>query len=213
MIDSNDTDDVWWFYPLQYGDMLANHEWVPLYIKRLLASDFVAHALAEGRRGDVCDALLLWAASFDQNPAGTLPDDDVVLARLAGYGTDIEGWRAARPGALWGWRPTIIQDGEGKGDRLGHPVIADIAEDMHKRRKGRDHSREEGLRAQHRTRVKAKLVAMKMSHLAENNHVVTEVAEWLRNAKLYITDDNVRVALEVVAGVPKIVPIERNAVR
>jgi len=49
-------------------------------------------------------AINLWCASFHQVPASSLPDDDAILAYLAGLGRDVRTWRKMRKaGALRGW--------------------------------------------------------------------------------------------------------------
>ncbi|MEA5162036.1 DUF1376 domain-containing protein [Cereibacter johrii] len=199
-----------WEYPLAFGDTLSSHEWVPLHINRLLTSRFVARALAENRRADIGTALLLWCEAFRQDPAGTLPDDDLELARLAGYGADLESWRAAREGALYGWRETHISNQEeAPGNRrLGHVMIAGIARDMHRRKRGRDQARTEGSKAVARTRVKKKLIEIKCSRAAESPDVVIAIADWLGERDLYITTDNVRAAFEATRGGPKLVQVQ-----
>jgi len=198
-----------WLYPLEYGDRLSNHDWVPLYVNRLLTSDFVAYACAEDRRQDIGTALILWAESFKQDPAGTLPDDDVQLAQIARFGRDIEGWRAARAGALHGWGIVQIPNADEDGPvRLGHAVIAGIASEMHKRKMGRDQSRENQRLATQRSRVRAKLAALKYpKHISGNDQVVQAVTAWLDQSSLFITDDNVRAALEAAVGIPRVVDI------
>ncbi|AXQ93189.1 DUF1376 domain-containing protein [Cereibacter azotoformans] len=199
-----------WEYPLAFGETLSSHEWVPLHINRLLTSRFVARALAEGRRADIGTALLLWCEAFRQDPAGTLPDNDFELARLAGFGADIEGWRAARAGALYGWRETHIvnEDSASDNPRLGHPMIAGIARDMHRRKRGRDQARTEGAKAVARTRVKKKLLEINCTRAAESADVVTAIADWLGERDLYITSDNVRAAFEATRGGPKLVQFQ-----
>src|SRR5262249_23249587 len=59
-------------------------------------------------------------ASWHQVPAASLPDDDRVLAQLAGYGRVIREWQKVRDGALRGW--VKCSDG-----RLYHPVVAEKA--------------------------------------------------------------------------------------
>ena len=56
--------------------------------------------------------------SWDQMPAGSLPDDDIELARLADFGRDLKGWRKIKPMALHGW----FQCDDG---RLYHRVVAE----------------------------------------------------------------------------------------
>lgn len=198
-------------YPLQWGDTLSNHDWMPLHINRLLSSKFVAYVCAENRRDEGFTAMLLWFESMKSDPAGALPDDDVQLAQMARFGGDVEAWRRVRAGALYGWRPVQV-DGEKAvaGPMLGHPVVAEVANDMFRRKRGRDQSRKAQQVAVQRSRVRAKLKAMKQERLAEADHVVFAVADWLANANLYITDDNVRAALEDVAQVPRVVSFGRG---
>lgn len=65
-------------------------------------------------------AVLLWAAAWHEVPAASLPDDDKMLAKLAGYGRDISGWLEIRQEALW----KFVKCSDG---RLYHPVIAEKA--------------------------------------------------------------------------------------
>lgn len=195
-----------WVYALRKGDMLVSHEWVELHVHRLLSSRFVAHAIRDGRRADIGTALILWAECFRQDPAGTLPDDDVELAQLAKFGADVEGWRGARAGVLYGWRPVHIDGAEeGEPPRLGHPFIERLAARAHGRKAGREQAREAGRLATLRSRVKAKLTAMKMARLASSKEVVDAVAGWLDRSQLYCTDDNVRAGLDTLGIAPKVV--------
>ena len=185
-----------WAYPLRHGDRLQSYDWMPLYVDRLLSSHFVASAIYNGRRQDISTALLLWAASMKQDPAGTLPDDDIELAQLARFGTDIEGWREARAGALYGWRAVHIDDAPpGARPRLGHPLIAEIARDQFSRKRGR-----------------ATLREAKHARIAENEFAVEQIAQWLRDNDLYVTTENVRVAMETVMGGPKVVSMNGGGV-
>lgn len=198
-----------WFYPLAWGATLSSHDWMPLYVNRLLTSDFVAYAIAEDRREDIGTALLLWSESLKQDPAGTLPDDDIALARLAGYGPDVAAWRSARGGALYGWRSCFI-DGEhhgvgGGAGRLGHPVIAEICRDMYRRKRGRDQSRDAAAFNTLKSRIRTKLKAIGSSRLAGNEFLVEQIARWLREYGHYATEDNIRAAIEALNGVPKVV--------
>lgn len=84
-----------WTYPLRRGETVADQDWVPIYFHKLLGSRLVARACAAGAEGRAAGfaAMLLWFEAVRQDPAGTLPDDDVELARLAGYGPDVQAWR------------------------------------------------------------------------------------------------------------------------
>lgn len=198
-----------WVYPLQYGDRLPNFDWMPLYGERLLSSRFVASAIHARRREDIGTALLLWAASMKQNPAGTLPDDDVELAHLAGFGADVDGWRDARAGlALYGWQPVHVQDMPPKtAPRLAHQVLAEIAVDQFRRKRGRERGREAAAWATAKFRVRSKLREIKHDRIAGNDYAVDQVAQWLRDHDLYVTTENVRCAIETVLGSPKVVPM------
>jgi hypothetical protein len=63
---------------------------------------------------------MLWGAAWHQVPAASLPDDDRVLARYAGYGRAVEQWKLIREGALRGF--VRCRDG-----RLYHRTLAEKA--------------------------------------------------------------------------------------
>ena len=103
--------------PLTPADCdLRDFEFMPLDVVRLRDSDLASLVTGEEFRA----AVLLWCASWHQVPAASLPMDDMVLAKLAGYGRVVKEWQAVREGALRGW----IQCSDG---RLYHPVVAEKA--------------------------------------------------------------------------------------
>jgi hypothetical protein len=95
---------------------LREFSWMSLDIRRLRDSDLAAVATGEEFRA----AVLLWCAAWHQVPAASLPDDDRLLANLAGFGRDVDAWKAVREGALRGF--ALCSDG-----RLYHPVVAEKA--------------------------------------------------------------------------------------
>lgn len=95
---------------------LRDFAFMPLDVARLRDSDLAIQVGAEEFRA----AVLLWCAAWHQVPAASLPDDDKVLAALAGYGRVVAEWRKHREGALYGW--VKCSDG-----RLYHPVVAEKA--------------------------------------------------------------------------------------
>jgi hypothetical protein len=98
------------------GCDLRDFAFMPLDVQRLRDSDLAALESPE-----CCwSAVLLWCASWHQIPAASLPDDDRVLAQLAGFGRVIKEWQRVREGALRGW--VKCSDG-----RLYHPVVAQKA--------------------------------------------------------------------------------------
>lgn len=93
---------------------LRDFPFTPVYRAALFSSTFHAKATdAEWRAG-----VTLWLKSWDQVPAGTLPNDDVVLCRLAELGADLRAWRKIKERALHGW----FQCADG---RLHHKVVAE----------------------------------------------------------------------------------------
>lgn len=93
---------------------LQDFPFMPLHVARLRDSD-----LAAEEKPEACwYAVLLWAASWHQLPAGSLPDNDAILARLIGLGRDLRTFRRHKAAAMRGF--AICDDG-----RLYHPVVAE----------------------------------------------------------------------------------------
>ncbi|WP_207210882.1 DUF1376 domain-containing protein [Lichenibacterium minor] len=95
---------------------LRDFAYLPLDAVRLRDSDLAALSSGDGFRA----AVLLWCTSWHQSPAASLPDDDRLLARYAGYGRDVDAWKAVRNEALRGYQ--LCSDG-----RLYHPLLAEKA--------------------------------------------------------------------------------------
>lgn len=101
--------------PVPAGTDLRAYAFTPIYRARLFGSAFHARATdAEWRAG-----VTLWLKSQDQVPAGSLPDDDIELCRLAEFGRDMRTWRKVKAMALHGWYR--CSDG-----RLYNSVVAEI---------------------------------------------------------------------------------------
>ena len=92
---------------------LRDFAFMPLHVVRLRDSGLTAKASGDEFRA----AVLLWCASWHQQPAASLPDDDAEIASLCGYGRAPREWAKIRAGALRGW--VKCSDG-----RLYHTVIA-----------------------------------------------------------------------------------------
>lgn len=108
------------------GVDLRDFAFMPLDVRRLRDSDLAATSSSDAFRA----AVLLWCASWHQVPAASLPDDDAILAVLAGYGrgeASLEAWRAVKDVALRGF--VLASDG-----RHYHPVIAEKALDAWRRK-------------------------------------------------------------------------------
>jgi hypothetical protein len=89
---------------------------MPLDVVRLRDSDIATIASGEGFRA----AVMLWCAAWHQVPAASLPNDDRMLARLAGYGRDLDGWKEVKEDAIRGF----VECSDG---RIYHPEIAERA--------------------------------------------------------------------------------------
>ena len=94
---------------------LSGFKWMKLDIYRLFRSELWAKATGDEFRA----ALKLWGESQWEKPAGSLPDDQHQLARLADFGRSLSDWDKVRDMALHGW----IKCSDG---RLYHPVIAEM---------------------------------------------------------------------------------------
>lgn len=97
-------------------------DFMPLAVAQLRDSDLVATSSGDGFKA----AVLLWAKSWWEVPAGSLLNNDKALARGAGL-TEREFLRI-KSEALHGWIP--CSDG-----RLYHPLIVDFAERAAKKRR------------------------------------------------------------------------------
>lgn len=191
-------------YPLRMGQTLASNEWVEFHIHKFLTSRFKAYCLRDGDHGRarMGTALILWAECYRQDPAGTLPDDDVELAQLAGYGADAPGWAAVREAVLHGWMTCLCEDDTEGQHRLGHPLIAEIAARSFRRKSGKAAGRTAAALSVARTRVKKQLERLGMGRLAASADVVELIARWCEDSGLWITEDNVKQGAEVVTGQP-----------
>jgi hypothetical protein len=95
---------------------LRDFQYMELDVRRLRDSRFGAEVSGDAFRAGV----MLWCAAWHQVPASSLPDDDIELANLAGYGRFVKEWKKVRAQALQGFVP--CSDG-----RLYHEVVAEKA--------------------------------------------------------------------------------------
>lgn len=78
---------------------LRGLEYMPLLGNHLFGSEFNASASDSEWRA----AMTLWWAAWQQQPAGSLPNDDVALCRLADLGRDLKAWGKVKDRALHGF--------------------------------------------------------------------------------------------------------------
>jgi hypothetical protein len=84
--------------PIAADVCMRGYEYMPLEVLRLRDSTLAVKAPPEAFRA----AVLLWCAAWHQVPAGSLPDDDRVLARLAQI-DNLRTWKRVREWALHGF--------------------------------------------------------------------------------------------------------------
>jgi hypothetical protein len=73
--------------------------YMPLWGNHLFGSDFNASCNADEWRA----GLTLWWAAWNQQPAGSLPDNDWALCRHADLGKDLRTWKRIKRNALSGF--------------------------------------------------------------------------------------------------------------
>jgi hypothetical protein len=97
------------------GCNLQDFPHTPILRSRLFGSSFHARTTdSEWRAG-----VTLWLKAWEQVPAGSLPDDDIELCRLAELARDLKTWKKLKAGAMRGW----IKCSDG---RLYHKVVAEV---------------------------------------------------------------------------------------
>lgn len=117
--------------PLIDSDVdLRDFAYMPLDVVRFRDSDFTAITDGEAFKAGV----LLWCASWHQVPAGSLPNDDRILANLAGFGRFIGEWEKVRGEALHGWKE--CNDG-----RIYHPTICEKAQESWSSKQGHHYAK------------------------------------------------------------------------
>ncbi|MGE0049441.1 MAG: DUF1376 domain-containing protein [Acidithiobacillus sp.] len=94
---------------------LRSYSWMKLDLNKLYSSNLIHLANNE----EFGAAVKLWCESMRQVPAGSLPDDDRILASMAGYKNRQRRWQKVREMALHGF--SLCSDG-----RLYHPVLSEM---------------------------------------------------------------------------------------
>lgn len=84
---------------------LRGLDYMPLFGNHLFGSEFNAASNDSEWRA----AVTLWWAAWNQVPAGSLPNDDTALCRLADLGRDVKTWKKLRAKAMHGF--VLCSDG------------------------------------------------------------------------------------------------------
>lgn len=184
-------------YPLKQGETLTQHDWVEMQHVKLLGSGWRAamnRVPAAGYFG-----FILWMESMRQDPAGTLPDDDDQLAMLAGFGRDVEGWRAMRAdGALYGWGPCLVEDDarDVPRRRLSHRTVEEIACRGVGRLRKRQAGQSDGTRRVRVSRLRKHFGALHVSRALHDDEAFCDhVLAWLDGRSLSASRVNVEACL------------------
>ncbi|MFM9922732.1 DUF1376 domain-containing protein [Variovorax sp. H27-G14] len=120
---------------------LRGMPFMPLHCQRLLDSDLFGISTGDEFKA----AVALWAKSWNQAPAGSLPKDERVLAHLS----SAKSWKKVREMAMRGW--VLCSD-----DRYYHPLIAEYVLEAWGRREDFREVRETKETRQQRWRDKVK---------------------------------------------------------
>lgn len=102
---------------------LRGYDFMPLFGHRLFRSEL--YECSSGEEFKV--AVKLWWEAWNQCPAGSLPDDDLKLCRLADLGRDTKLWKRMRETVLRGF--VLCSDG-----RLYHRMLSEWALEAFARR-------------------------------------------------------------------------------
>lgn len=95
---------------------LRDFAFMPLDVLRLRDSVLSADSTGDEFKA----AVILWCASWHQVPAGSLPNNESSIARLAGHVATSKKWKSIRDGALRGWFQC-------DDNRFYHPVVSEKA--------------------------------------------------------------------------------------
>ena len=143
---------------------LRSYCWMKLDLSRLHSSDFIHLASNE----EFGAAVKLWTESMRQVPAGSLPNDDNILASLAGYRGSPRRWMKVRTIALHGF--SLCSDG-----RLYHPVLAEMVLDAWGNKTQQPTSSPSDPRAKDRERLRRWRAAQRTKQ-ENGQHIRTEEA-------------------------------------
>lgn len=169
LIDTNDLPE----YPLTSAVRLTAHYFTVWWHDRWLSSDLCLLGSFEVK--GVARDLFDW--SQKQSPIGTLPDDDVLLARLLRI--DLAHWRDLRArtlGPLHGW----VRCRTDRGVRLMHPVVTEVVMAAVDRREQREASNADKAVYARLKRLREGLIALGCSaDLIRDDVLIERMDQWL----------------------------------
>lgn len=176
--------------PLTPADCdLRDFAFMPLDAARLLDSDLFALSTGDEFKA----ALALWCKSWVQVPAGSLPDDDRVLAHLSGAGSK---WKKVKDMALRGF----IKCDDG---RLYHTIVCEKANDAWERRSEFQDKKANKTSRQQRWRERVKEISAELRELGvvpPMNASLASLEDTLRQAKDGVETDGRRLRRQLREG-------------
>ncbi|WP_298618743.1 hypothetical protein [uncultured Zoogloea sp.] len=181
-------------YPLPAGAALSSLDYFPFYHSRFFGSHMYAAATNE----EIGAALALWAYALGtQSPGGTLPLLETDLAHAARCWRDMGAWERVRGAALRGWSRYRVETekGEPAGERLGHPVVTEIAVEMWRIKDQARRGREVDLARKQLGRLRAMLRELGFERQAKDDAVVYAVRARLQERGLPQSKPDVREAI------------------
>lgn len=169
LIDADDLPD----YPIARGDMLSGHHFTMWRHHQWLGSTLHLKGSYEVQGA----ALNLFFMAQTQNPVGTLPNDDELLARMLRM--DIVRWRdlcAMSIGPLHNWKKCRC----GNEVRLMHETVLQVLQEAMAKREARDLSKEEKAVAQRLKRLREGLSRLKVDKAVLADEIlIRRMDEWL----------------------------------
>lgn len=158
-------------YPLGPSERLDSHHFMAWERRRWLNSDMRLKG-DEAARALYFDLICI---SHDQTPVGTLPRDLAVLAKLLYVDRErFERMCALEYGPLHNWMPCLC----GEEVRLMHPFVVEVVTEAMTRREDNRAKNEAANRAKRLQRLRKTLAGLS-AELAENDHCVQFIDEWL----------------------------------
>lgn len=160
-------------YPLPREFRMPTHYYIAWWHNRWLNSTL--HLTSTYEVQGV--ALALFCIAQNQSPIGTLPEDEVLLARLLRL--DVGRWRdlcRMEISPLHGWYRVRC----GGEVRLAHPVVLEVIEDARDRREARELSKDERAQQRRVQRLRQQLVDYGIDErMASDTLLREELNEWL----------------------------------
>ena len=163
-------------YPFPQGTRLESHSYFQFHYDRWLESDFYTRTARKGDWDVQGLAVAIWCKARKQDPVGTMPWDQSLIADLLGLSLQTwEGFLRRDPSPLYGWRPCRV----GSEVRLMHGVVTEVvAAAIGSRNKNADRAAADRERKA-LTRLRRALKDLGFEAVAEQTQYVVRLNAWL----------------------------------